>query len=37
MSRHKIYKIFDYPQVGMVAGEFKGMYPGQAAKKVFTR
>ena len=34
---NKIYKIFDYPQDGMVYGEFKGQYPGQAAKKVFTK
>ena len=37
MSTHKKYKIFDYPQQGMVYGEFKGKYPGQAAKKIFTK
>ena len=37
MSTHKIYKIFDYPQKGMVYGEFKGKHPGQAAKKIFTK
>lgn len=37
MSTHKIYKIFDYPQVGMVYGDFRGKHPGQAAKKVFTK
>jgi hypothetical protein len=37
MNTQKTYKIFDYPQEGMVYGEFKGKYPGQAAKKIFTK
>lgn len=37
MSQKKIYKIFDYPREGMVYGEFKGTYPGQAAKKIFSK
>lgn len=37
MNKTKIYKIYDYPHEGMVYGEFKGQYPGQAAKKIFTK
>jgi hypothetical protein len=37
MNKTKIYQIFDYPDKGMIYGKFKGKYPSQAAKKIFSK
>ena len=35
--KHKKYQIVDYPNKGLNYGEYKGVYPGQAAKKIFSK
>jgi hypothetical protein len=37
MNNTNIYTITDYPELGLNFGKYKGKYPGQAAKKIFSK